>query len=286
MEYRQLYNGVRMPMLGYGVYQIDSSQTERCVLDAIDCGYRLIDTAQAYGNEEGVGSAVAKSGVPRDEMFITSKVWVTNFGEGNTMRSIDESLRRLGTDYLDLMLLHQAYGDYYGAYRDLEKAYEQGRVRAMGVSNFDFNRILDLSTFARIKPMVNQVETHVYWRQRQNHQVMEDLDIAHEAWSPFAEGANGFFRDPILTAISQGHGKTVAQVALRYLMGLGVIVIPKSVHKERMEQNFDVFDFELTDEDRDRIARMDADKSVVLDHRDPKTVAWLMGLFANEPKQA
>ena len=273
-------------MLGYGVYQIDSSQTERCVLDAIDCGYRLIDTAQAYGNEEGVGSAVAKSGVPRDEMFITSKVWVTNFGEGNTMRSIDESLRRLGTDYLDLMLLHQAYGDYYGAYRDLEKAYEQGKVRAIGVSNFDFNRILDLSTFARIKPMVNQVETHVYWQQRQNHQVMEDLDIAHEAWSPFAEGADGFFRDPILTAISQGHGKTVAQVALRYLMDLGVIVIPKSVHKERMEQNFDVFDFELTDEDRDRIARMDADKSVVLDHRDPKTVAWLMGLFANEPKQA
>ncbi|SDC56543.1 aldo/keto reductase [Parafannyhessea umbonata] len=286
MEYKELYNGVQMPMLGYGVFQIDNAQTERCVKDAIDTGYRLIDTAQAYHNEEGVGAALAKAGVPRDQLFVTSKVWVTNYGEGDTMRSIDESLKRLGTDYLDLMLLHQAYGDYYGAYRDLEKAYDQGKVRAIGVSNFDTNRILDISTFARIKPMVNQVETHVYWQQRQNHQVMDQLGIAHEAWGPFAEGANGFFSDPMLSAIGLMHGKGVGQVALRYLMDLGVIVIPKSTHKERMAQNIDVFDFKLSKEDRSLIASMDANKSIIFDHRDPKVVAGFMKWFENVPKQA
>jgi diketogulonate reductase-like aldo/keto reductase len=286
MEYKKLSNGVEMPMLGYGVYQIDNAKTEQCVRDAIQSGYRLIDTAQAYGNEEGVGAAIAGTSVPRDELFITSKVWVTNFGEGNCMRSIDESLKRLGTDYLDLMLLHQAYGDYYGAWRDLEKAYEQGKVRAIGVSNFDFNRILDISTFARIKPMVNQVETHVFWQQKENHEVMQELGIVHEAWSPFAEGANGFFTNPVLAAIGQKYGKSVAQVALRYLMDSGVVVIPKSSHRERMAENFDVFDFALTDEDRKQIAALDAGKSVVFDHRDPKTVALLMKRFEDEPKQA
>lgn len=286
MEYTTLSNGVQMPMLGYGVFQIDNAQTEACVADAIDCGYRLIDTAQAYGNEEGVGAAIARSGVSRDELFITSKVWVSNYGDGNAMRSIDASLRKLGTDRLDLMLLHQAYGDYYGAYRDLEKAYEQGKVRAIGVSNFDANRILDICTFAKVKPMVNQIETHVYWQQRENHEVMQELGVAHEAWGPFAEGANGFFKDPTLTAIGQKYGRGVGQVALRYLMDLGVIVIPKSTHKERMAQNIDVFDFRLSDEDRRQIAAMDDNRSIIFDHRNPKVIAGLMKWFENAPKQA
>lgn len=286
MEYTKLANGVEMPMLGYGVFQIGPAETEACVAEALDAGYRLIDTAQVYGNEAGVGAAIAKSGLSRDELFIVDKVWITNYGEGYTLPSIDESLKKLGTDHIDLMLLHQGYGDYYGAWRDLEKAYEEGKVRAIGVSNFDANRILDICTFATVKPMVDQVETHVFWQQREARAVMEKMGVKPMAWSPFAEGANGFFTNPMLTEIGKKYGKSPAQVALRYLMDLGVIVIPKSTHRERMDQNLAVFDFELTDEDRSQIATLDGNKSIVFDHRDMKLIGgWLAG-FASGRKQA
>ncbi|MGN0083994.1 MAG: aldo/keto reductase [Atopobiaceae bacterium] len=286
MEYTKLANGVEMPMLGYGVFQIGPAETEACVAEALDAGYRLIDTAQVYGNEAGVGAAIAKSGLSRDELFIVDKVWITNYGEGYTLPSIDESLKKLGTDHIDLMLLHQGYGDYYGAWRDLEKAYEEGKVRAIGVSNFDANRILDICTFATVKPMVDQVETHVFWQQREARAVMEKMGVKPMAWSPFAEGANGFFTNPMLTEIGKKYGKSPAQVALRHLMDLGVIVIPKSTHRERMDQNLAVFDFELTDEDRSQIATLDGNKSIVFDHRDMKLIGgWLAG-FASGRKQA
>lgn len=286
MEYTKLANGVEMPMLGYGVFQIGPAETEACVAEALDAGYRLIDTAQVYGNEAGVGAAIAKSGLSRDELFIVDKVWITNYSEGYTLPSIDESLKKLGTDHIDLMLLHQGYGDYYGAWRDLEKAYEEGKVRAIGVSNFDANRILDICTFATVKPMVDQVETHVFWQQRETRAVVEEMGVKPMAWSPFAEGANGFFTNPMLTEIGKKYGKSPAQVALRYLMDLGVIVIPKSTHRERMDQNLAVFDFELTDEDRFQIATLDGNKSIVFDHRDMKLIGgWLAG-FASGRKQA
>ena len=286
MEYTKLANGVEMPMLGYGVFQIGPAETEACVAEALDAGYRLIDTAQVYGNEAGVGAAIAKSGLSRDELFIVDKVWITNYSEGYTLPSIDESLKKLGTDHIDLMLLHQGYGDYYGAWRDLEKAYEEGKVRAIGVSNFDANRILDICTFATVKPMVDQVETHVFWQQSEARAVMEKMGVKPMAWSPFAEGANGFFTNPMLTEIGKKYGKSPAQVALRYLMDLGVIAIPKSTHRERMDQNLAVFDFELTDEDRSQIATLDGNKSIVFDHRDMKLIGgWLAG-FASGRKQA
>lgn len=246
MEYKTLSNGVQMPMLGYGVFQIDDATTERCVEDAIASGYRMIDTAQAYGNERGVGAGIKASGVARDDLFIVSKVWVSNYGEGTTYDSIKRSLGLLDTDHIDLMLLHQAYNDYHAAWCDMERAYDEGLVRAIGVSNFDPTRLLDLCTFAKVAPMVNQVETHVFWQQHYAHQNMESLGVAHMAWGPFAEGANNFFQNPLLSEVGEKYGKSVGQVALRYLLDLGVIVIPKSTHKERMEENFDVFDFDLT----------------------------------------
>ena len=271
MEYRTLSNGVRMPMLGYGVFQIDDATTERCVEDAIASGYRMIDTAQAYGNERGVGAGIKASGVDRDELFIVSKVWVSNYGEGKTYESIRRSLELLGTDHVDLMLLHQAYNDYHAAWRDMERAYEEGLVRAIGVSNFDPTRLLDICTFAKVAPMVNQVETHVFWQQHYAHQNMENLGVAHMAWGPFAEGANGFFSNPLL-----------AQIGERYLMDLGVIVIPKSTHRERMEENFDVFDFELTDEDKAKIAELDCDRSICYDHRDVQLIGGLLQLVKGQ----
>ena len=276
MEYRTLANGVKMPMLGYGVFQIDDATTERCVTDALSVGYRLFDTAQAYGNERGVGAAIKKSGVPRDEIFLVDKVWVSNYGDGKTLDSVKASLELLGMDYIDCMLLHQPYNDYYGAWRDLEKALDQGLVRSIGVSNFNPNRLLDICSFSKVKPMVNQVETHVFWQQHAAHENMERLGVAHMAWGPFAEGANGFFSDPLLSEIGKEHGKGVGQVALRYLIDSGVIVIPKSTHKERMEENFDVFDFELSDDEKKLVAGMDLDRALVYDHDDLQLIGGLI----------
>ncbi len=276
MEYTKLSSGQDMPMLGYGVFQIDDETTERCVADALASGYRLIDTAQAYGNEWGVGAGIKDSGVAREDIFLVDKVWITNYGDGVTYESIKRSLELLGTDYIDLMLLHQAYNDYYGAWRDMERALKEGLVRSIGVSNFDPVRLADLCAFAEVKPVLNQVETHVFWQQKEAHENMEKLSVQHMAWGPFAEGAHNFFKNPLLTEIGKAHGKGVGQVALRYLMDLGVVVIPKSTHKERMEENIDVFDFDLTDEEKAKIADLDGGKSLIWDHSNPAFIGpWL-----------
>lgn len=282
MLYKTLSNGVEMPMLGYGVFQIDDAETQRCVNDALSCGYRLIDTAQAYGNERGVGAAIAESDIPREDLFIVSKVWVSNYGEGKTYESIKHSLELLGLKQIDLMLLHQAYNDYYAAWRDMERAYKEGLVRAIGVSNFDPIRLLDICTFADIKPMVNQVETHVFWQQHAAHENMENLGVAHMSWGPFAEGANGFFTNPLLSEIGAQYGKSVGQVALRYLLDEGVIVIPKSSHKERMEENFTVEDFTLSDEDKVKIAGLDCNHSLCFDHTDTNLIGGLLHMIKGQ----
>ncbi len=282
METKKLANGVEMPFLGYGVFQIDDAETERCVSDALKVGYRMVDTAQAYGNERGVGAAIAASGIPRDELFVVSKVWVSNYGEGKTYDSVKRSLDLLGLEQLDLMLLHQAYNDYHAAWRDLERAYDEGLVRAIGVSNFDPVRLIDLCTFARTAPMVNQVETHAFWQQHAAHENMEKLGVAHMSWGPFAEGANGFFQNPLMAEIGETYGKSVAQVALRLLLDEGVIVIPKSARKDRMEENFDVFDFSLSDEDKARLAELDGGKSLCYDHTDTELISGLLSFVKGQ----
>ena len=279
MEYVTLNNGVKMPKLGYGVYQVSPDECERCVSDAIAVGYRSIDTAQAYANEEGVGRAVQKSGVKREELFLTTKIWISNAGEEKAARSIDESLKKLGTDYIDLMLIHQPFGDYYGTYRAMEKAYRQGKLRAIGVSNFYPDRFIDLANFCEIKPAVNQIETHVFQQQKTAREVLKKYGAQIESWGPFAEGKNGMFTNPTLTEIGAAHGKSVAQTALRFLLQSGVVVIPKSVRKERMAENFDVFDFSLTDEEMERIRALDTAQSSFFSHYDPQTVEWFM-IFA------
>ncbi len=276
MEYVTLNNGVKMPKLGYGVYQVSPHECERCVSDAIAVGYRSIDTAQAYANEEGVGRAVQKSGVKREELFLTTKIWISNAGEEKAARSIDESLKKLGTDYIDLMLIHQPFGDYYGTYRAMEKAYRQGKLRAIGVSNFYPDRFIDLANFCEIKPAVNQIETHVFQQQKTAREVLKKYGAQIESWGPFAEGRNGMFTNPTLTEIGAAHGKSVAQTALRFLLQSGVVVIPKSVRKERMAENFDVFDFSLTDEEMERIRALDTAQSSFFSHYDPQTVEWFM----------
>ena len=279
MEYTELSNGMKMPMLGFGVFQIDDATTERCVADALDCGYRLIDTAQAYGNERGVGAAIASSGVSREDIFLVDKVWVSNYGDGKTLDSIKKSLDSLGMDHIDLMLLHQAYGDYYGAWRDMEKALSDGLVKAIGVSNFDPIRLIDMCTFSDVPPVLNQVETHIFWQQHKAHENMKELGVQHMAWGPFAEGYNDFFHNPVLSKIGESHGKSVGQVALRYLIDLGVVVIPKSTHKERMQGNIDVFDFDLTEEEKKTIAGLDEDRSIVYDHTDTKLIGGLLSFI-------
>lgn len=250
MEEVTLNNGVVMPILGFGVFQIpDAVECERCVLDAIGIGYRSIDTAQIYGNEEAVGRAVEKSRVPREELFLTTKVWISNGGYEKAKASIDESLRKLRTDYLDLLLIHQPFNDYYGTYRAMEEAHRAGKVRAIGVSNFYPDRFVDLAEFCEIKPAVNQVETHVFNQQVKTRELMEKYGTRVESWGPFAEGRNGFFTNPVLKDIGEKYGKTPAQTALRFLIQCGIIVIPKTTHRERMEENFNVFDFELSRED-------------------------------------
>ena len=277
MLYQTLNNGVEMPMLGYGVFQTPPDQTERCVAEALEVGYRLIDTAQAYGNEEGVGAAVRASGLPREDVFITSKIWVSNMTYERATASIEESLRKLDTDYIDLMLLHQAMGDYPGAYRAMEDAYKAGKLRAIGVSNFYPERLIDVALLAEVPPAVNQIETHPFRQQDEAHEVMAELDVAHEAWAPFAEGQNNIFANPVLTEIGEKYGKKPGQVILRALMQKDVVVIPKSVRRSRMEENFDVFDFELSQEDLAAFAALD-DGSLprIFDHYDPKTVTWLL----------
>lgn len=276
MEYVELNNGVKMPMLGYGVYQTPPEETERCVLDAVSVGYRSIDTAQAYGNEEGVGSALAKSGLPREEFFLTTKVWISNAGYERAKASIEESLKKLQTSYLDLLLIHQPFGDYYGTYRAMEEAYREGKVRAIGVSNFYPDRLIDLYHFAEIKPSVNQIETHVFQQQETARKYLKARGVQIESWGPFAEGKNDFFRNPALVEIGKRYGKTAAQTALRFLIQSGVVAIPKSTHKERMEENFQIFDFALTEEEMQKIRALDTGESLFFSHYDPKTVEWFM----------
>ncbi len=285
MEYVTLSNGVKMPILGYGVYQVTKDECERCVLDALEVGYRSIDTAQSYFNEEEVGSAMKKSGIPRKEIFLTSKVWVEHYGYEATRKSVEESLRKLQTDYLDLMLLHQPFNDYYGAYRALEDLYHEGKLRAIGVSNFYPDRLVDLASFAGIPPMVNQIETHVLNQRVEDHAWMAKYHVAHEAWAPFGEGRGGLFDNEVLKQIGVKHGKTAAQVMLRWNIQRGVIVLPKSTHKERMIQNLDVFDFTLTDADMSAIAGLDTKTSAFFSHYDPNMVEWFVKMVEERKKQ-
>lgn len=276
MKYATLSNGVQMPMLGYGVYQVTPQECERCVLDALAVGYRSLDTAQSYFNEEQVGSAIRKSGVPRQEIFLTTKVWVEHYGYEAARASVLASMDKLQTDYLDLVLLHQPFGDYYGAYRALEDLYDTGKLRAIGVSNFYPDRLVDLASFARIAPMVNQVEIHPYHQQTEALSWMEKYHAQPEAWAPFGEGRGGLFQDPTLAAIGRKYGKTVAQVVLRWHLQRGVVVIPKSTHKERMQENLNVFDFALTDEEMAVIAGLDKKQSAFFSHQDPNMVEWFV----------
>lgn len=273
-----LNNGVEMPMLGYGVYQVSNEECERCVLDAISVGYRAIDTAQSYGNEEAVGSAVQKCGVPRDELFLTTKVWISNAGYEAAKDSIDRSLQKLRTDYIDLLLIHQPFGDYYGTYRAMEEAYKAGKLRAIGVSNFYPDRLIDLCQFVEVTPAVNQVETHVFQQQKTAHEYMEKYGVQHESWGPFAEGRKDFFSNPVLTEIGRKYGKSSAQTALRFLLQSNVVVIPKSTHKERMAQNIDVFDFTLSEADMEAIRKLDEGESLFFSHYDPATVEMLTNM--------
>lgn len=276
MEYVTLSNGVKMPILGYGVYQVTKGECEQCVLDALDAGYRSIDTAQSYFNEEEVGAAIRKSGVSREDIFLTSKVWVEHYGYEETRKSVEESLRKLQTDYLDLMLLHQPFNDYYGAYRALEDMYEEGMLKAIGVSNFYPDRLVDLASFTKILPMVNQIETHVLNQRVEDHTWMEKYKVAHEAWAPFGEGRGGLFENEVLRGIGEKYGKTAAQVMLRWNIQRNIIVLPKSTHKERMIQNIDVFDFSLTEEDMSTIAALDTKTSAFFSHYDPNMVEWFV----------
>lgn len=272
-----LNNGVVMPQIGNGVYQVSPAECERCVSDALSVGYRMIDTAQAYHNEEGVGAAVKRSGVARDELFLVSKVWISNYGYDKAKASIDESLRKLDTDYIDLMLLHQPFCDRYGAYRALEAAYKEGKVRAIGVSNFYPDHFIDLANNVEIVPAVNQVETHVFDQQIEAQGYMKEFGTHVMAWAPLAEGRNNFFTNPVLEEIGTKYDKSVAQVALRWLIQRDVIIIPKSVHIERMRQNLDIFDFELSQEDMTTIATLDTKQSLFFDHHAPEVVKMFMG---------
>ena len=259
-------------------------ECERCVLDALDAGYRSIDTAQSYFNEEEVGSAIRKSGVPRQEIFLTSKVWVKHYGYEEARKSVEESLRKLQTDYLDLMLLHQPFNDYYGAYRALEDMYQEGKLKAIGVSNFYPDRLVDLASFTKIPPMVNQIETHVLNQRQEDHTWMEKYKVAHEAWATFGEGRGGLFENEALKDIGRKYGKTTAQVMLRWNIQRGVIVLPKSTHKERMVQNMDVFDFSLTQEDMGAIAVLDTKTSAFFSHYDPNMVEWFVKMVEERKK--
>ena len=276
MEQVTLYNGVKMPMVGYGVYQVSKEECERCVLDALAVGYRSIDTAQSYFNEEQVGNAIVKSGVPREEIFLTTKVWIEHYGYEETKKSVLESMRKLQTKYLDLVLLHQPFSDYYGAYRALEDLYDEGKLRAIGVSNFYPDRLVDIASFSRVKPMVNQVETHPFHQQAEAKKWMDKYGIQMEAWAPFGEGRGGLFENPVLAQLAEKYNKTTAQIILRWHIQRGVVVIPKSTHKVRMEENLQVFDFVLGPEDMNRISALDKKESSFFSHSDPAMVEWFV----------
>lgn len=283
MDYIELRNGVKMPQLGYGVYQVTKQECERCVLDALHAGYRLIDTAQSYFNEEEVGSAIKKSGVPREEIFLTTKVWVEHYGYEQCKASIEESMRKLQVDYLDLLLLHQPFSDTYGAWRALEEYYEAGKIRAIGISNFYPDRMIDMTLFNRIQPMINQIEIHPHHQQHESKTWHDKYGVQLEAWAPFGEGRGGMFEETVLKEIGLKHGKTPAQVILKWHLQRGIIVIPKSTHRERMEENINVFDFELSQEDMDKIAALDKKQSSFFSHTDPGKVEWF-GRMVEERK--
>ena len=276
MEKVVLNNGTEMPILGFGVYQIsDAEECERSVFDAIQAGYRLIDTAAAYVNEEAVGKAIKRSGVPREEFFITTKLWVQDASYEGAKAAFQKSLDRLGMDYLDLYLIHQPFGDYYGAWRAMEELYAAGKIKAIGVCNFYPDRLVDLILHNKIAPAVNQIETHVFFQRTKDQAVMEEFGVRIESWGPFAEGRNDMFRNPALVSIAAKHNKSVAQVILRWLTQRGVVAIPKSVHKERIIENFRIFDFQLDATDLETIASLDTGKSLFLDHHDPEVAKWL-----------
>lgn len=275
MEYVKLNNGVKMPILGFGVYQIPKEETKQAVLDAIKVGYRLIDTAQSYFNEKEVGDAIKECGVDRKELFITSKVWIDNYGYEKCKASVLESLKKLQTDYIDLMLLHQPFADYYGAYRALEELYEEGKIRAIGVSNFYPDRLADICLFGRkVVPAVNQIETNPLHQREYDQEVMNKYGVKIEAWAPFGEGRNNMFSNPSLVEIGKKCNKSAAQVILRWLIQRGVIVVCKSTHLDRIKQNFDVFDFSLTKGDMEKIKKLDTGDSLFFNHQDPKMVEW------------
>ncbi|MED5524857.1 MAG: aldo/keto reductase [Pseudomonadota bacterium] len=279
MEHVTLSNNIKMPILGFGVYQItDQAECEQAVVDAIEAGYRLIDTAAAYGNEEAVGRAIKRSGVPREELFITTKLWVSHASYDKAKAAFETSLSKLQLDYLDLYLIHQPYNDVYGAWRAMEELYNAGKIKAIGVSNFHPDRLMDLLSFNAIAPMVNQVETHPFHQQQDAAAFMQDNGIQIESWGPFAEGRNNLFGNELLTGIGKAHGKSVAQVVLRWLIQRGVVAIPKSVNKPRIIENSQIFDFALSDSEMAQIATLDQGESAFFDHRDPERVKWLAGL--------
>lgn len=276
MNFITLNNGVKMPQLGYGVYQVSREECERCVLDALKIGYRSIDTAQSYFNEEEVGNAIAKSGVPREDIFLTTKVWIEHYGYEKCRASVFDSMKKLKVDYLDLCLLHQPFSDVYGAYRALEDLYDEGKIRAIGISNFYTDRMIDIASFSRIKPMINQIEIHPHNQQTENLTWHKKYGVQPEAWAPFGEGRGDMFNLPELKDIANNHGKTVAQVILRWHIQRGVVVIPKTTHAERMEENVNVFDFELSNEDMNKIALIDKKQSSFFSHTDPNMVEWFV----------
>lgn len=278
METVTLNNGVKMPLVGFGVFQIeDANECERCVLDALDAGYRLIDTAQAYYNEEAVGRALQKTTVPREEIFLTTKVWVTEFSYEKAKASVLESMRKLQVDYLDLVLIHQCLSDYYGAYHALEDLYAEGKIRAIGISNFSAERMADIATFNKVVPAVNQVETHLFWQQHELHKWMEKYNIQHEAWGPLAQHRiKEIIDNPVVKEIATKYGKTPTQVALRFTVQRGIVVIPKTTSKERMKENLDLFDFSLNDDDIEKLKAIDEDKSLWCAYDDPMIVEYAM----------
>ncbi len=272
----KLNNGVKMPILGFGVFQVkDLQECERSVADAIETGYRLIDTAQSYGNEEAVGKAIKRSGVAREELFITTKLWIQSNGYDGTKKAFEGSLKRLQTDYLDLYLIHQPFGDAYGEWRAMQDLYKEGRVKAIGVSNFYPDRLIDLIIHNEIVPAINQVETHPFHQQIETQQFLQENNVQIESWGPFAEGKNNLFHNELLASIGKKYNRSIAQVVLRWLTQRGIIAIPKSAHKKRMEENFNSLDFELSAEDMEAIKTLDSDKSAFFDHRDPAMVKWL-----------
>ena len=280
MQYTTLSNGIQMPLLGYGVFQVPPQEAERCVADALSVGYRLIDTAQAYFNEEGVGAAIAKSGIPREEIFLVTKVWISNNGEVKAAASIDESLRKLRTDYIDLLLIHQAYGDVFGTWRAMEKAYKAGKVRAIGVSNFQAARFFDFAHYVDIKPMVNQLQCNVLCQQTGIEPILCETDTKMMAWGPLGgQGAEGVVKNPMLAEIGARYGKSAAQVALRWLTQCGIVAIPKSSHKERMEQNFNIFDFSLSSNEMQIIAQMNQEDAGFVNFQDPNFVKYLIETY-------